>query len=80
VRPAIERQFNEQLSADLARTIWTRCSSYYRSPTGRIVTQWPYTELDYARRTWRLRPRDWIHRTGDRPVSAKPTADALSNN
>ena len=38
-----------ELSADLERTIWTQCDSYFRSPTGRIVTQWPYTELEYAR-------------------------------
>ncbi|MGD1172514.1 flavin-containing monooxygenase [Mycobacterium seoulense] len=59
VRPDAERRYNDQLSADLERTVWTRCNSYFRSPTGRIVTQWPYTELEYARRTWRLRPRDW---------------------
>jgi cation diffusion facilitator CzcD-associated flavoprotein CzcO len=64
VRPEAEKRYNEQLSADLERTIWTRCDSYFRSPTGRIVTQWPYTELEYARRTWRLRPRDWLHRKG----------------
>jgi cation diffusion facilitator CzcD-associated flavoprotein CzcO len=61
VRAEAEDRFNERLSADLARTVWTQCSSYYRSPTGRIVTQWPHTELDYARQTWRLRPRDWVH-------------------
>ena len=61
VRPEVEHRFNEQISADLERTIWTRCDSYYRSPTGRIVTQWPHSELDYARATWRLRPRDWLH-------------------
>lgn len=61
VRPEAEKRFNDRLSADLERTIWTRCDSYFRSPTGRIVTQWPYTELDYARWTWRLRRRDWIH-------------------
>lgn len=38
--------------------MWTRCDSYYRSPSGRIVTQWPHSEIDYARATWRLRPRD----------------------
>jgi cation diffusion facilitator CzcD-associated flavoprotein CzcO len=62
VRPDVERRFNEQVSAELERTIWTQCDSYYRSPTGRIVTQWPHSELDYARATWRLRPRDWLHR------------------
>ena len=64
VRPEAEKRYNKRLSADLERTIWTRCDSYFRSPTGRIVTQWPYTELEYARRTWRLRTRDWVHRTG----------------
>ena len=62
VRPDVERRYNERLSADLERTIWTQCDSYFRSPTGRIVTQWPHTELEYARRTWRLRPRAWVHR------------------
>jgi cation diffusion facilitator CzcD-associated flavoprotein CzcO len=61
VRPEAERRFNEKINADLERTIWTQCDSYYRSPTGRIVTQWPYSELDYARATWRLRSRDWVH-------------------
>jgi cation diffusion facilitator CzcD-associated flavoprotein CzcO len=64
VRWDAEKRYNDTLSADLERTIWTQCDSYFRSPTGRIVTQWPYTELEYARRTWRLRRRDWVHRRG----------------
>jgi cation diffusion facilitator CzcD-associated flavoprotein CzcO len=63
VRPEAEHHYNERLSADLERSIWTQCDSYFRSPSGRIVTQWPYTELEYARKTWRLRRRDWVHRT-----------------
>ncbi len=61
VCPEAEKRYNERLSADLERSIWTQCDSYFRSPSGRVVTQWPYTELEYARRTWRLRPRDWVH-------------------
>jgi cation diffusion facilitator CzcD-associated flavoprotein CzcO len=68
VRPEVEKNYNERLSADLERTIWTQCDSYFRSPSGRVVTQWPYTELEYARRTWRLRPRDWVQRTGAAPA------------
>ena len=64
VRPEAEKRYNETLSTDLERTIWTQCDSYFRSPSGRIVTQWPYTELEYARRTWRLRTRDWLHHKG----------------
>lgn len=62
VRPEAERRFNEEISAELEQTVWTQCGSYFRSPGGRIVTQWPYTEIDYARRTWRLKTGDWIHR------------------
>ena len=61
VDPDVERRFNEEISSDLEQTIWTQCDSYYRSPSGRIVTQWPHSELDYARATWRLRSRDWVH-------------------
>ncbi len=57
----VERQFNDRISSELEQTIWTQCDSYYRSPSGRIVTQWPHSELDYARATWRLRARDWVH-------------------
>jgi cation diffusion facilitator CzcD-associated flavoprotein CzcO len=60
VRPEAEHRFNEQIYAELDRSIWTQCQSYYRSSSGRIVTQWPHSELDYARATWRLRPREWI--------------------
>jgi cation diffusion facilitator CzcD-associated flavoprotein CzcO len=60
VHPDAERRFNDRIAAELAQTIWTRCDSYYRSPSGRIVTQWPRSELDYAKATWRLRPRDWV--------------------
>ncbi len=76
VRPEAETRYNQQLSAALERTIWTQCDSYFRSPTGRIVTQWPYTELEYARRTWRLRPRDWVHRTGTGPPTGSGSAGA----
>ena len=61
VRPDVERRFNDRIAEQLEQTIWTRCDSYYRSPSGRIVTQWPHSELDYAKATWRLRPGDWVH-------------------
>ena len=75
VRPEAERRYNEQLSDDLEKTIWTGCDSYYRSPSGRIVTQWPHTELEYARRTRRLRRQDWIRR--DQPGGGAGLAAAM---
>lgn len=74
VRPEAERRYNDRLSADLERSIWTRCDSYFRSPSGRVVTQWPYTELEYARRTWRVKPGDWAHERAASPKIAAGTA------
>lgn len=75
MRSEVEKRYNDALSADLENTIWTRCDSYFRAPSGRIVTQWPYTELEYARRTWRMRPREWVHRTGAAPARGPGSAD-----
>jgi cation diffusion facilitator CzcD-associated flavoprotein CzcO len=80
VRPEAERRFNDEISAELEQTVWTQCGSYFRSPSGRIVTQWPYTEIEYARRTWRLKPSDWIHRTnGHSPSGQDPITSSSSN-
>jgi cation diffusion facilitator CzcD-associated flavoprotein CzcO len=57
-----QASFNARIDADLERSVWTKCDSYFRSPSGRIVTQWPYTELEYERATRRLRAEDWVHR------------------
>ncbi|MCX2931148.1 NAD(P)/FAD-dependent oxidoreductase [Mycobacterium sp. CVI_P3] len=79
VRPEAERRFNEEIAAELEQTVWTQCGSYFRSPAGRIVTQWPYTEIDYARRTWRLRTRDWIHRTNGHSPSGQVPMTSVSS-
>lgn len=63
VIPQAEKRFNDEIDAELAHTVWTQCGSYFRAASGRVVTQWPYTELEYARRTYRLRRKDWIHRS-----------------
>ena len=57
-----QAQFNARIDAELETSVWTKCDSYFRSPSGRIVTQWPYAELEYARATERLQADDWIHR------------------
>jgi cation diffusion facilitator CzcD-associated flavoprotein CzcO len=56
--------FNARIDKELERSVWTKCDSYFRAPSGRIVTQWPYTELEYERATRRLEPGDWVHRSG----------------
>jgi cyclohexanone monooxygenase len=45
VKPAAMAAYNETLQRDIARvTVWSNdCRGYYRAPSGRIVTQCPYT-------------------------------------
>jgi cation diffusion facilitator CzcD-associated flavoprotein CzcO len=63
VRADAQARFNAQIEAELERSVWAQCNSYFRSPSGRIVTQWPYAELEYAQQTQRLRDQDWDHST-----------------
>ena len=33
-------------------TVWQAgCNGYYRSPSGRVVTQWPFSMTEFRRRT-----------------------------
>ena len=57
-----QEEFNATIDAELERSVWTKCDSYFRSPSGRIVTQWPYTELEYRQRTRVLAEGDWVQR------------------
>jgi cyclohexanone monooxygenase len=54
VKPEVEAEYNDRLDADMARVgPWAEgnCHNYYRSASGRIVTQWPHSMSDYRRRT-----------------------------
>lgn len=56
VKPDVQSSYNEQLQRDLDRVeVWRRgaCHGYYRSSTGRIVTQWPHTMTAYRELTER---------------------------
>ena len=51
VRPSAMAAYNEQLQKDIAGIpVWrSDCGGYYRAPSGRIVTQFPYTMTTYER-------------------------------
>ena len=55
VRPGVMQRYNEVLQRDIEGVeVWQAdCLGYYRSPSGRIVTQWPHTMAEYRRRTER---------------------------
>jgi len=47
--------YNTALQADLDNVeVWAAsCNNYYRTPNGRIVTQWPHSMTEYQLRTSR---------------------------
>ena len=53
VRPEPMRRLNEEVQQAMVNVKpWqSDCHGYYRSPGGRIVTQWPFSMSEYQRRT-----------------------------
>lgn len=48
VRPWLYRRYNRWVQGAIAKTAWVRANNYYKSPSGRVVTQWPYGAVVYA--------------------------------
>ncbi|MDA8046288.1 MAG: NAD(P)/FAD-dependent oxidoreductase [Actinomycetota bacterium] len=58
VRPAVMERYNDEIQAAIAGvTVWNAgCNGYYRTSSGRVVTQWPHTMSEFERRA---RSIDW---------------------
>jgi len=52
IRRDVQTAYNVELQADLDKVgVWqANCSNYYRTESGRIVTQWPHTMAEYRKR------------------------------
>ena len=48
VRP-VEASFDQRVQAELADSVWSGCSSWYRDANGRITTNWPRLGIQYHR-------------------------------
>ena len=70
VRPWALRRYNAWIQHRLEGTIWQTASNYFKSDSGKIVTQWPEGALFYGALSRTLRYFPWQTR---RP---KPTAGA----
>ena len=53
VRPEAMDRYNEDVQEAIrgVKAWQADCNGYYRSPSGRVVTQWPYSMSEYRRRT-----------------------------
>jgi len=56
VRPKFYDTYNRWLQRKMDGTAWTVSNNYYKSPSGRIVTQWPFGALFYGALTKVLSP------------------------
>ncbi|WP_221268115.1 NAD(P)/FAD-dependent oxidoreductase [Streptomyces sp. TLI_185] len=59
VRPEVEEAGLRALRARFGGTAWQSCSSWYRTPDGRNVANWPGYMGEYAAQTRRVTPADF---------------------
>ncbi|MFF5991783.1 flavin-containing monooxygenase [Prauserella flavalba] len=59
VRPVAEQEWDTEVQTRLARSVWTRCSSWYRNEHGRVVSNWPGRTHEYRRRTRKVNLADF---------------------
>ena len=59
VRAEVEAASDAEVQGAFAGTAWTRCDSWYRTPDGRIVANWPHYMRDYFERTRDLDPDEF---------------------
>jgi cation diffusion facilitator CzcD-associated flavoprotein CzcO len=61
VREAALARYSDELEAAMATTVWVNgCRSYFRGPTGDVVTQLPHTSGWYRRATERIDLADFV--------------------
>lgn len=60
VKPEVMSRFIADIDRWMQGTVWlTRCSSYFRAPNGRVVTQWPRSARALWAMTRRFRAADY---------------------
>jgi cation diffusion facilitator CzcD-associated flavoprotein CzcO len=58
VRPDVMHSYNEEVQKAIAGVqVWQAgCNGYYRTPSGRVVTQWPYSMTEFRERSSAIDP------------------------
>ena len=62
VRPDVMARYNDELQHAIAGVdVWQAgCNGYYRTPSGRVVTQWPFSMAEFQRRTAVIDPDAFV--------------------
>jgi cyclohexanone monooxygenase len=59
VTRAAQRRYNDEIQAAMAGKVWLACDNYFRHPSGKVVTQFPYSGRTFFERTRTLISRDY---------------------
>ncbi|EFG76542.1 hypothetical protein HMPREF0591_3543 [Mycobacterium parascrofulaceum ATCC BAA-614] len=59
VTPGAQRRYNDEIQAAMAGKVWLACSNYFRHPSGKVVTQLPYSGRTFFERTRELADADY---------------------
>ena len=56
IKPAEQAQYNDEIQDAIGQVdVWNfDCNNYYRTPSGRIVTQWPHKMSEFKALTAQL--------------------------
>ena len=55
----MEAASDREVQSRFAGTAWTRCDSWYRDDSGRIVANWPGSMREYEQQTRELDPAQY---------------------
>jgi cation diffusion facilitator CzcD-associated flavoprotein CzcO len=70
VRSEVEAASDRELQSRFVGTAWTRCDSWYRDESGRIVANWPGYMREYMQRTREFNPAEFRFVEKHAPVAA----------
>lgn len=79
VRADAEARWDREVQHRLERSVWTRCSSWYRNAYGRVVSNWPGRTHEYRRRTRRFDLRNYRVSDAKRSPGHGPDEPLLSS-
>lgn len=59
VTPEAQRRYNDEIQAAMVGKVWLACDNYFRHPSGKVVTQLPYSGRTFFERTRELVDADY---------------------
>jgi cyclohexanone monooxygenase len=70
VKREVQDAYNGEIQLAMEGTVWlANCNNYYRHPSGKVVTQFPYSGLTFAKRLERVDLDDYhLMRSADVPA------------